>query len=384
MARIYLDNAATSFPKPEPVYAAMDDYSRNLGVAAGRSGSHSSLKLQATIDRCRKLAASLLGAESPDRIAFTANCTDSLNQAIHGILKPNDHVVISSVEHNSVVRPLRTLTDRGGVRVTEVQGDAEGVCAPDDFRRAIESGTRLVVVTHASNVTGAIQPVEQIAAIARDAGALILVDAAQTAGHVPIDVSGCGVHLLATAGHKGLMGPLGTGLLYVRPDIDEMLCSTRQGGTGTRSESVQQPGEMPHKLESGNQNAPGLCGLMAGLNWVTEQTVKTIHQTIGERIGELIDGLSSIEGAEVFAAPPSSNAGVVSLKVPGLDPQDLSMLLEQTAGVECRSGFHCAPDAHRTIGTLTSGGTTRLSPGPFTTRDEIAVCVDAIRELIAS
>lgn len=380
MARIYLDNAATSFPKPESVYLAVDDYNRRLGVAVGRSGSHHSLELQATVQRCRKLSAELLGAESPDRIAFSLNCTDSLNQAIHGVLRPNDHVVTTSVEHNSVVRPLRTLTERIGVRVTQVKADATGLCSVSDVRGAIRPETRLVIVTHASNVTGAIQPIAEIAEVASAAGAIVLVDAAQTAGHIPIDVSNSGIDMLACAGHKGLMGPLGTGLLYVSPRVDEHLLSTRQGGTGTRSESHQQPGEMPHKLESGNHNAPGLCGLAAAVTWLTEQSVASLHSTIVSRVEQLIDGLTGIDGLEIFAAPAVGNAGVVSFRIEGMEPLDVSMLLEQAAEIECRSGLHCAPDAHQTLGTLSGGGTTRLSPGPFTTEAEIEVCISAIRE----
>ena len=251
----------------------------------------------------------------------------------------------------------------------------------DKVANAIQPDTRLVVVTHASNVTGAIQPIADIAETAHKSGALMLVDAAQTAGHIPIDVAAMQIDMLACAGHKWLLGPLGTGLLYIRPDVDELLVSTRQGGTGTQSEYARQPDSMPEKLESGNHNAPGLCGLAAALAWLTEYTIASAHRSISDKVARVLDGLQGIDNIRIYAAPTAGNAGVISFRIDGLDPHDVSLLLEQTAQIETRAGLHCAPDAHRTIGTFATGGTIRIGIGPFTTTAEVDTCVAAVQEI---
>ena len=263
MPRIYLDNAATSHPKPESVYAAVDYYNRSLGAAAGRGGYRTAVEVDAVLRTCRKRAASLLGAESPERVAFAFNATDALNMALHGLLETGDHVVTTAAEHNSVLRPLGGLVDRRGIELSVVPVDAAGRVDPAAVRDALRHNTRLVVVQHASNVTGCVQPIEDIGSDAHQAGALVLVDAAQTAGHLAIDLADWPVDLLACAGPKGLLGPLGTGLLYVRPGLEDQLNGLRQGGTGSFSEQDRQPETMPDRLEAGNPNAPGLFGLEA-------------------------------------------------------------------------------------------------------------------------
>ena len=381
-SRIYLDNAATTFPKPEVVYAAVDDYNRRVGAAIGRGAYRAAIDATAVVQRCRKNIADLLGAESPNRIVFTFNGTDSLNLALHGLLRTGDHVVTSAIEHNSVLRPLAELRRRLGIEVTRVGADEAGMTDPIEFKHALRPNTKLVALIHASNVTGTIQPLADVGQIARDAGALFLVDAAQTAGHLPIDLKDLPIDLLACPGHKGLLGPLGTGVLYVRPGIESRLASVRQGGTGTRSDDDAQPETLPDKYESGNHNAPGLAGLEAAASWLLERGVASIHQQEQAFTGLLLEGLAGISRVRLFGPPAQDRrVGVVSLAIDGVDPQDVAVILDQTFGIEARAGLHCGPGAHRAIGSFESGGTVRLSVGPFTTAAEITSAIDAVRQI---
>ncbi|MDA1016529.1 MAG: aminotransferase class V-fold PLP-dependent enzyme [Planctomycetota bacterium] len=371
MSRIYLDNAATSFPKPDSVHAAVDRFNRQVGVSLGRGAYRDAMDAQAVVTRCRKRAADLLGAESPDRIIFTFNGTDSLNLAIHGLLQPGDHVVTTVMEHNSVLRPLRDLRDRQQVEVSYAPADAEGRVAVDDVRAAMRDNTKLVAVTHASNVTGTIQPIEDIGEIAREAGAVFLVDAAQTAGHLPIDVSQLPADLVACAGHKGLLGPLGVGLLYIRPGIEARLRSIRQGGTGSKSEDDRQPESLPDKYESGNHNGPALFGLDAALQYLDERGIAAIQQHEEQLTGQLMDMLGKTRGIHVYGPAANQRVGVVSVAINGFEPQILAGILDENFEVQTRAGLHCAPGAHRAIGTFDQGGTVRLSVGPFTSTTDL-------------
>jgi len=383
--RIYFDNAATSFPKPEAVYAAVDDYNRRIGAAVGRGAYRAAIDATDFVSRCRKKIADLLGAGSPDRIVFTFNCTDSLNLAIHGLLRSGDHVVTSETEHNSVLRPLGELRRKLNIEVTRVPVDPTGRTDPRDFRRALRPNTRLVALVHASNVTGAIQPVADVGEIARKAGALFLVDAAQTAGHLPIDLKNLPIDLLACPGHKGLLGPLGTGVLYVRSGVEARVDSFRQGGTGTRSEDDVQPETLPDKYESGNHNAPGLAGLEAAVSWLAERGVGAIQEHERALAGQLLEGLARIRGVRVLG--PSSTdgrVGVVSVTIDGVDPQHAASILDQTFGIAVRAGLHCAPSVHRAIGRPESAGTVRLSVGPFTTAADISAALEAMTQIATS
>jgi cysteine desulfurase/selenocysteine lyase len=381
VSRIYLDNAATSFPKPAAVYEAVDRAQREVGAAEGRSATRAAMQVHQFVERGRERAARLLGAESSQRIVFTFNATDSLNLALYGLLRRGDHVVTSVIEHNSILRPLRHLADRG-VTVTHVAADAEGRVNSSDLKSAIQKNTRLVALVHASNVTGTIQPIDDVGEIARSAGALFLVDAAQTAGHLPIDVSQSPIDLLACAGHKGLLGPLGTGLLYVRPGVEEQLQSVRQGGTGTNSESDRQPDRVPEKYEAGNHNVPGLFGLEAALAWLEERGVAEVSRHERQLTARLLEGLSGLPRLRIYG-PKSidERVAVVSILIEGLAPQELAAVLDDSFSIETRAGLHCAPGAHRSLGTFTSGGTLRLSPGAFTTNAEIDAAISALREI---
>lgn len=382
---IYLDNAATSFPKPDAVYAAMDHYNRAIGAPVGRGAYRTSIELQSSIDQCRKLAAQVLGAARSEEVAFSFNGTDSLNTIIHGVLRPGDHVVTSDVEHNSVLRPLQTLKERSGVETTYIPANERGVVDPVAFRDAIRENTRLIILNHASNVTGSIQPVCEVGEIAQKAGVLFLLDAAQTAGHLPLNVSQMPIDFLACPGHKGLLGPLGTGLIYFRSEIAEQVRSFRQGGTGTRSEEETQPLSLPDKFESGNHNAPGLVGLRAALEFVLEKGVESLRQHEQQLASRLIEGLQSLSGFEL-PGPERMEArvGVVSLVTQMVEPQVLASILDENFGIQTRAGLHCAPRIHRSIGSFEAGGTLRFSPGPFNSMSQMEATIAAMNELADS
>lgn len=385
--RIYLDNAATSFPKPEEVYAAVDRYQRDLGAAYGRGASRSAMQTQQLVEQCRHRAAQLLGAPDPRHVVFTLNGTDSLNLALHGLLRAGDHVVITPWEHNSVLRPLRALKESRGVNTTVLPHSPDGRVSLDDVRAAIRSDTRLLVVTHASNVTGVVQPVEEMIRIAKSAGCRVLVDAAQSAGHRPLDhlMKQCGADLVACPGHKGLLGPLGTGLLAITQGTEAVLSPVREGGTGTSSESDEQPTTLPDRYESGNHNVPGLCGLGAALEWLAEQSVERIQQHDLELTRQLLDGLRQCPGVSVFGdVEPGSRVGVVSFSIPGTEPQAVAGILDQHFGIEVRAGLHCAPGSHRALGTFEGGGTVRMSVGPFTTPEEVDRALEAVAQISVS
>ena len=383
MLGTYLDNAATSWPKPEGVMTAMDRYHRELGVAAGRGATRAASEVDAVIARCRLRAANLLRAESSERFIFTFNGTDSLNVALHGVLKPGDHVIGSTLEHNSVLRPLSELRQRIGIETTLIAPESNGRVEPTKFREALRPNTRLIALLHASNVTGIVQPIEDVGIIAKQAGALMLVDAAQTAGHRPINVSDLPLDLLACPGHKGLLGPLGTGLLYLRPGIEQHVASFRQGGTGSASEDDHQPDQLPDKYESGNHNVPGLFGLEAALNWVQEKQVATIQQHEQLLRRALLDQLSGVSNVTLFGGEVADEqaVGVVSLTLDGFDPQDLAAILDADFDIQTRAGLHCAPGAHRSLGTLETGGTLRISVGASTTLLEVRHFVESLRQI---
>jgi cysteine desulfurase family protein len=384
-SRIYLDNAATSWPKPESVYEAVDSYQRRLGAPAGRSAYREAAEVERMIRDARSRTARLLGAQQPQQVVFTNNGTDSLNLALHGILRPGDHVVTTTAEHNSTIRPLRYLAAHRDVRLECVPVDSSGIVDPDDVRRAIRPETRLVALIHASNVTGAIQPIDAVAQLVSETETLLLVDAAQSLGQIPLHVQDQGIHLLAAPGHKGLLGPLGTGILYVHPKAAEILIPMRQGGTGTRSESDQQPASLPDGFESGNHNVPGIVGLRAGVEYVQQQGVEQIRQHELQLAERLADGLRSISTVTVYG-PAKSNqrVGVISFTVNDLDPQDIASMLDSAHAIQVRSGLHCAPSMHAAMGTLSGGGTVRFSLGPFNTIDHIDKAIQAVDEIASS
>ena len=382
--RIYLDNAATSWPKPESVYQAVEHYQRHLGAPAGRSAYREAAEVERLILDGRKRIADLIGTSEPERVVFTANGTDALNLAIHGILRPGDHVVTTVLEHNSVLRPLRELEEQA-IEVTRVGCDREGWVDPSDICKAVQPHTKLIIMLHASNVTGTLQSVGDVARIAREHGARFLVDAAQSLGHVPVDVREWDVDLLAAPGHKGLLGPLGTGVLYVGPGAEHALRPLRQGGTGTHSESDQQPESLPDRYESGNHNVPGLVGLRAGVRFIQERGVDSIRSHHARLTKQLVEGLSVIRGVTILGPRDAARrAGLVCITIDGYDPQEVATALDAAYAIQVRSGLHCAPLAHRAMGTLDRGGAVRFSLGVFNTSAEIERASEAVSEIAAT
>jgi cysteine desulfurase/selenocysteine lyase len=376
---IYLDNAATSWPKPESVYRTMDDFLRTKGGNPGR-GSHSmALAARETVEKSRRLVARLINAEIV-RVIFTLSCTDSLNMGLKGLLKSGDHVITSSIEHNSVVRPLSKLEQKG-VKVTRLPPSVKsGVVSAQDIERAITKDTKLVVMTHASNVTGVIQPIEKYGTIARKHSLIFMVDAAQTAGRYPLDVQANNIDLLAFSGHKGLFGPPGTGVLYIGERVE--LDSWREGGTGSRSETEEQPLELPYRYESGTVNSVGISGLGAGLKYIFSEGLAKIRAHEQFLTDRLIEGLSHIPGVTLYRAKDSpKQTAIVSFNIKGYEPGEAGAILDQAFDIKVRTGLHCAAAAHKTLGTYPLG-TIRLSPGYFNTAEEIGVTLQALDRMV--
>jgi len=375
---IYFDNAATTWPKPEEVYLEVDRMLRNCGNP-GRGGHRMALEASRVIFEARQEIASLFNIKDPMRVVFTLNTTEALNIALKGVLKEGDHVITSSMEHNSVARPLSRLKEQG-VEVTIVKGSEEGKIDPEDIKRAVKKNTKMIAITHASNVTGTIMPIEEIGNIAREMNLIFLVDAAQTAGVLPIDVEKYNISLLAFPGHKGLYGPQGTGGLYVKEGIE--LVPLKEGGTGSRSELTLQPDLMPDKLESGTLNTPGIAGLKEGVKFVKKVGVNSIREHELKLTELLIEGLREIKKVRVYGPQKiDDRVGVVSITVEGMDVGEVSHILDREFDIATRAGLHCAPLAHSTIGTLKSG-TLRFGIGYFNTEEEIIKAVEAIETII--
>jgi cysteine desulfurase family protein len=377
---IYLDNAATSFPKPEAVYQTLDAFARKSLANPGRGGHRLALAAEHALDDARHRLNRFFHGRSPDRWIFTLNCTDALNMAIKGTLDEGDHVVTTDLEHNSVSRPLVAMAEAGRITLTRVPSDGGGTVDPDAIRAAITPRTRLVAVTHASNVLGTVQPVEAIGEICREFDRVrFLVDAAQTAGVIPIDVTALAIDFLALPGHKALFGPTGTGILYVAPHVT--LRPWREGGTGGDSSSPMQPTEYPYYLEGGTPNVLGVAGLVAGLDFVEERTPEAIHDHELQLCDRLREGLLELEGIEVFGhADPERRVGTVSFRSLLMSATDLGGILDQAFDIAVRPGLHCAPYVHRAQGTFPEG-LVRVSPGPFNTPDDIDQLLDALREI---
>ncbi|MHB8928677.1 MAG: aminotransferase class V-fold PLP-dependent enzyme [Bacillota bacterium] len=382
---VYLDNAATSWPKPRAVEEAMVRCLREAGGNPGRSGHRLSIEAARVVFDAREAVARLIGAPDSRQVVFTGNATEALNLAIAGVLEPGAHVITTSMEHNSVARPLRYLESQG-VSLSVIQTGPAGRVDPDTVTRAMRPETRLVAMTHASNVIGTVQPVEEVARACRERGVLFLVDAAQTAGCYPIDVAAAGIDLLAFTGHKSLLGPSGTGGLYVREGVTPR--PLVRGGTGSRSELDMQPDFLPDQLESGTPNFVGLAGLGAGVGVVLEGGVEAIRGREEGLARKLRDGLRAIDGVTVYGPDDDHHGrtvpavGVVSFNLDGVEPSDVGYILDSEYGVLCRVGLHCAPWAHRTIGTYPRG-TVRLSLGFHSTAADVAHVLGAVGEMAA-
>jgi cysteine desulfurase / selenocysteine lyase len=378
---IYLDNAATSHPKPEQVYRAVDHALREIGASPGRGSYRQALAASRLLFETRESLAGLFGINDSARIIFTGSTTESLNLAISGLLRPGDHAITTTMEHNSVVRPLHRAGGCG-VTVTRVTGDCHGFINPRDIAAAIRPETRLIVVCHCSNVNGVIQPLEEIGRLARLANVPLLVDAAQSAGVIPIHVQHMGISLLAAPGHKGLFGPQGTGFLYIAEGIE--LAPLMAGGTGSHSSDLELPTTLPDRYESGTHNIPGIAGLKAGVDFIGQTGMAAIRARETDLVNQLLTGLGALPRVYLHGPPPDrEQGGIVSFTVDGYDPGMLGFKLDRDYDICVRVGLHCAPDAHRTIGTYPNG-TVRVSPGWFTSDEDIASFLSAMTRLLQS
>ena len=375
---IYMDNAATTYPKPEAVYEAVDHFNRFMGGNPGRGSNKKALKAGSVLLETREALARLFNIDYSDQIAFTGNITESINLGLKGILKPGDHVITTSMEHNAVARPLHVLSQQG-VQWTQVKCAADGSLDPVDVRAAIRDNTRMICMLHASNLTGTIMPIDEVGAIAREAGILFMVDSAQTAGVVEIDVAVQNIDFLTFTGHKALMGPQGTGGIYLRPGLE--ILPLKEGGTGSLSEFLEQPALMPDRLESGTLNTPGIAGLLAGLNFIELVGRQTIGEQEQKMTALLIEGLKEIKGLTMYGPKDvKRQTAVVAFNIVDIDCGELSYALDSECEIVIRSGLHCAPLAHQTIGTLEQGAC-RISPGYFTTEEEILQVIKAIHSI---
>jgi len=362
---IYLDNAATSFPKPPQVIRAMTEALTEYGANPGRGGHQLAIRAGRTVEKCREAAAALLGAK-PERVIFTRNCTESLNIAITGMLHKGDEVICSHGEHNAVMRPLERFVSRGEITVKLLCPDGQGLISPDTLRRAITAQTGLVIICHASNVTGVVQPVRELGAICRERGVPFLVDAAQTAGVLDVTLDSLNADMIAMPGHKGLMGPHGTGILALREGVDPQPLIL--GGTGSASESVRQPELLPDRYESGTLNLPGIAGLLAGIEFVSKQR-EDIHRYESALNDHLRSQLTQIPGLRILGDERAPRVGITAIVPSGGDSSALADALDAT-GVAVRGGLHCAPAMHSYLGTMKSGAV-RFAPGPFNTERDM-------------
>jgi cysteine desulfurase family protein len=379
---IYLDNAATSFPKPQRVYDYMCEFYRTQGVNPGRSGYDASLEAEEMVLSTRKMLTEFFGGTDPNHLTFSYNASDSLNMIIQGMLEKGDHVVTTNLEHNSVLRPLYHLKHDGVIEVTYVPFDDKGYVDPDDIKRAIGGKTKMVIVNHGSNVIGTIQPIAEIGRICREAGVYHAVDASQTAGTQRIDVGVMNIDLLAFTGHKCLLGPTGIGGSYIGTEVP--IRGTRYGCTGVRSAYPFHLEEFPYRMECGTLNIVGVAGLRAGIEWSLDEGVSETYQREMRLWETLREGLARIDGVVLYCAQEADNhIAVLSFNIEGWDAADVGTMLDVDYSIACRTGLQCAPLVHKQLGTDTIHGTVRLSIGPFNTEDHITRAIEAVEEIAA-
>jgi cysteine desulfurase family protein len=376
---IYLDNGATSFPKPEEVYKFMDHAYRNFGVNPGRSGYDLCMEAGQLVDDTRKSLTELFGGHDPNRLVFSYNSTDALNLIINGMLQAGDHALSTTLEHNSVLRPLYHLS-REGVEVDLVPFDEKGFVDPEAVKSKFKSNTRLVVVNHASNVIGTVSNIREIGRLCQDAGIPFVIDASQSAGKLEIDMDEDNLDVVAFTGHKSLFGPTGIGGLYVREGIE--IRHTRAGGSGVRSADRAHLDEYPFRLEYGTPNVAGIAGLQAGAQWVKERGIRAIHAHEMRLLRQLRDGLAAIPGVILYCQEDlTHHIAVLAFNVEGMDAGDVGTLIDVDHNIACRTGLHCAPLVHEGLGTTAIRGAVRFSIGPFNTEDHIVAAVEAVTEI---
>jgi len=380
---IFLDNGATSYPKPEEVYSFMDKFYRKAGVNPGRSGYDLCLEAGEIVEKTRKQLTLFFNGTVPDRLCFGYNSTDALNLALWGLLGEGDHAVSTTIEHNSVLRPLYHLARDRKVEVDLVPFDGRGFVDPEDIEKKFKPNTRLVVVNHASNVIGTVQPIRDIGRRCRNRGILFVIDASQSAGKVPIDLAADFLDVVCFTGHKSLLGPMGIGGLYVREGVD--IRQTRAGGTGVRSAQKLHLEEYPYRLEYGTPNLSGIAGLHAGLEWIEAQGLSTIHHHEMALTKKLVAGLKEIPRVILYCQDDLTNhISVVCFNLEGMEAADVGTMLDVDHNIACRTGLHCAPLVHEQLGTDRIHGAVRFGIGPFNTEDHIRAAVAAVREIAAT
>ncbi len=380
---IYLDNAATSYPKPDEVYAFMDNFYRNFGVNPGRSGYDLCMEAGEVVENTRKILTKFFNVKDPNRLCFSYNSTDALNLIIFGMLQEGDHAITTTVEHNSVLRPLYHLYKFNGVEVDYIPFDSKGFVDPDDFPKRFKKNTKLVVVNHASNVIGTIQPIKEIGRYCREREIPFAIDASQTAGKIPIDIEELNVDIVAFTGHKSLMGPTGIGGLYVREGIE--IRHTRAGGTGVRSAVRTHLYEYPYRLEYGTINTLGIAGLHAGLKWILNKGLEDIHEHEMRLTKMLRDGLKDVEGVTLYCQDDlTGHISVLLFNVDGLEAMNTGTILDVDYNIACRTGLHCAPLVHEQLGTDKIHGAVRFSVGPFNTEEDIEHAIKAVKDIAKS
>lgn len=381
---IYLDNSATSFPKPDPVYEFMNSFYRNKGVSPGRSGFDAAIETEEMVTNTRKMLTSLFNGNGDfNRLTFSYNASDSLNMILQGLAGEGDHVVTTMLEHNSVLRPLYHLTQAGIIETTHVAFDpVTGYVDPQDIKKAIRKNTKFVVVNHCSNVIGTIQPIEEIGKICQEAGVYFIVDGSQSAGAVPVDMQKMHIDAYIFTGHKCLMGPTGIGGSYVAKDLP--VRGTRFGGTGVRSAQLTHLEEFPYRMECGTLNLLGVAGLNAGVRWITEKGIDNLHNKEMDLWDKLRKGIQDVDGVTTYCATGKEHKNpVLSLNIKGFEAGDVGTMLDVDYNIACRTGLQCAPKVHQMIGTDKIHGTVRLSVGPFNKEEHIDKAILAIREIAA-
>jgi len=380
---IYLDNGSTSYPKPDEVYKSMDTFYRNFGVNPGRSGYNLCLKAGDMVKDTRRLLTKFFNGKDSDRLCFSYNSTDSLNLIINGMLEEGDHAITTTIEHNSVLRPLYHLHKFRGVEVDYIPFDRKGFVDPDDFPKKFRKNTKLVIVNHASNVIGTIQPLKEIGQHCRERGIPFAVDSSQSAGKFPIDIEDLNIDMLTFTGHKSLLGPTGIGGLYVGDGIE--IRHTRAGGTGIKSELRTHLNEYPYRLEYGTINTIGIAGLNAGVHWIEKKGLENIYEHEMKLTKMLRDGLRDIEGVTMYCQDDLKNhIGVLLFNIDGIEAMTTGSILDNDYNIAARSGLHCAPLIHEQLGTIDIKGAVRFSIGSFNTKNHIKTAVNAVKEIAAS
>ena len=377
---IFLDNGATSFPKPEEVYTFMDSFYRNFGVNPGRSGYDLCIETGELVETTRKMLTALFGGKDPNRLCFSYNSTDALNIITNGMLKEGDHAITTTLEHNSVLRPLYHLYKYNVVDVDYIPFDGKGFVNPDDFLKKFKKNTKLVIVNQASNVIGTIQPIKEIGKYCRERGIPFAIDASQSAGKIPVNIEELNVDVVAFTGHKSLLGPTGIGGLYVREGIE--IRHTRAGGTGVRSAVRTHLFEYPYRLEYGTMNTLGVAGLHAGVKWIEKKGIKNIHEHEMKLTTMLRDGVKDIEGVTLYCQDDlTDHISILALNVDGFEALNTATILDVDYNIACRSGLHCAPLVHEQLGTDKIHGAVRFGIGPFNTEAHIKTAIKAVREI---